>query len=80
MVLSGAASRSAASFRSEDGGKHWTAANGGLPSLDVHALLRARDGALLAALRPAWPATRAAGAGDPAHAVVVLPRARGVRW
>jgi len=37
-------------FRSEDGGKHWTADNAGLPSLDVHALLRARDGALLAAL------------------------------
>jgi photosystem II stability/assembly factor-like uncharacterized protein len=37
-------------FRSEDGGKHWTAENAGLPSLDVHALLRARDGALVAAL------------------------------
>ena len=37
-------------WRSEDGGKHWTAENDGLPSLDVHALLRARDGALLAAL------------------------------
>jgi photosystem II stability/assembly factor-like uncharacterized protein len=36
-------------FRSEDG-KHWTAANEGLPSLDVHALARARDGALVAAL------------------------------
>ena len=37
-------------FRSEDGGKHWTAENAELPSLDVHALLRAGDGALLAAL------------------------------
>ena len=37
-------------FRSENGGKHWTADNEGLPSLDVHALLRGADGALLAAL------------------------------
>jgi photosystem II stability/assembly factor-like uncharacterized protein len=37
-------------FVSEDGGKHWSPDNDGLPSLDVHALLRGRDGALLAAL------------------------------
>jgi photosystem II stability/assembly factor-like uncharacterized protein len=36
-------------FASEDGGKHWTAVNDGLVSLDVHALVRARDGALVAA-------------------------------
>jgi photosystem II stability/assembly factor-like uncharacterized protein len=35
-------------FCSEDGGKHWSAVNEGLPSLDIHALVRAGD-ALLAA-------------------------------
>jgi len=36
-------------FASEDRGRHWIPDGDGLPSLDVHALVRAPDGALLAA-------------------------------
>ncbi len=72
-------------FRSEDGGQSWTAANEGLPTLQISALAFAHDGTAFAGgltggiaistdRGQSWYVTRSAGLDQPVTAIAPSPR------